>query len=117
MSVTSLFNVSKHLSRAIAKQRKSISEIAVEIGYVNPEVMIAILNGKIQLPLDKVIPLAKSLEINSGELLYKALCEYAPETLTALRPFMRALELSQDELEVLTTYREYKHNTVTKHIP
>ncbi len=100
--------VAHHLNQAVSNQRKSLLDIAVEIGFVNSEIISAILLGNIKLPYDKVIPLANALQINSGELFYITLRDYDPETFQALRPFMRTLELSQDELDVLMRYREFK---------
>ena len=97
--------VAEYISEQIRISGRLQREIAVEIGYDKPNMITMIKKGLTPLPLDKVGPLAYALEIDPLHLFKLVMAEYYPATFDALRPFLRGLDLSEDELRILANYR------------
>lgn len=57
---------------------KGPQEIAMELGYTPPNYFLMILNGDTRLPLDKVQPLAKALQVDQKLLFRLAFDAYFP---------------------------------------
>jgi hypothetical protein len=57
---------------------KSVSDITFELGYTRPNYFLMILNGDTKLPLDKVQPLAKALQVDQKLLFRLALEAHFP---------------------------------------
>jgi hypothetical protein len=55
------------------RPRKSQAEIAVETGFVNPNVLAMIKSGATKLPLDRVPSLARALDCDAAYLMRLAL--------------------------------------------
>lgn len=81
------------------------AQIASELGYDGPNVISMFMEGRAHIPLDKIGPLAQALNINPALLLKKVMGEYMPETLAALQCVLEGLQLTQNELELITAYR------------
>jgi hypothetical protein len=103
-----LQTVAQYLTYHINKSEKTQRQIALEIGYTKPNIITMFKQGLTKLPLDKIGPLAKALEIAPDELFFKVMTEYMPETFEALSPFICGQMLSKDELEFLDNYRTFK---------
>ena len=102
--------VAQFLTEVIDKNPKTQRQIALEIGYKKPNIITMFKQGLTRLPLDKIGPLAKSLEIDSSLLFSKVLREYTPETFVALSPILQALELSEEELMLISNWRYVKNS-------
>jgi len=100
--------VAQYLTYHINNSEKTQRQIAQEIGYAKPNIITMFKQGLTKLPLDKIGPLAKALEIAPDELFFKVMTEYMPETFEALSPFICGLMLSKDELEMIDNYRTFK---------
>lgn len=100
--------VAQYLTFHINNSEKTQREIALEIGYTKPNIITMFKQGATKLPLDKIGPLAKALEIAPDDLFFKVMTEYMPETFEALSPFLCGQMLSKDELEMLDNYRTFK---------
>lgn len=99
-SVAQFITYSIHVSGKLQK------DIAREIGYDRPNMITMLKQGLTALPLDKVGPLAKSLEVDPLYLFKLVMAEYYPETFEALKDFMQGLHLSEEELAILSLYRK-----------
>ena len=55
------------------KPKKTQAEIAIETGFVNPNMLAMIKGGSSRLPLDRVSALAKALDVDPAHLLLLAL--------------------------------------------
>ncbi len=105
---TSRKTVAEYLTFHINNSEKTQRQIAFEIGYTKPNIITMFKQGATKLPLDKIGPLAKALEIAPDDLFFKVMTEYMPETFEALSPFLCGQMLSKDELEMLDNYRTFK---------
>ncbi len=105
---TSRKTVAEYLTFHINNSEKTQRQIALEIGYTKPNIITMFKQGATKLPLDKIGPLAKALEIAPDDLFFKVMTEYMPETFEALSPFLCGQMLSKDELEMLDNYRTFK---------
>ena len=97
--------VAQFLTDCIDSQTKTQKQIATEIGYKNANIITMLKHGETKLPLDKIGPIAKALEIDCELLFYMVLKEYIPETFVALKPFMQALSLSDEERLLINAFR------------
>lgn len=100
--------VAQYLTFHINNSEKTQRQIAQEIGYTKPNIITMFKQGLTKLPLEKIGPLAKALEIAPDDLFFKVMSEYMPETFEALSPFLCGQMLSKDELEMLDNYRTFK---------
>lgn len=105
---TSRKTVAQYLTFHINNSEKTQRQIALEIGYTKPNIITMFKQGATKLPLDKIGPLAKALEIAPDDLFFKVMTEYMPDTFEALSPFLCGQMLSKDELEMLDNYRTFK---------
>ena len=69
-SAASLF-IAKRIAEL--SHRKTQSQIAAEAGFVNPNMMVFLKNGRNKLPLDRIPSLAKALEVDPAFLMRLAL--------------------------------------------
>jgi len=100
--------VAQYLTLHINNSEKTQRQIAQEIGYTKPNIITMFKQGLTKLPLEKIGPLAKALEIAPDDLFFKVMSEYMPDTFEALSPFLCGQMLSKDELELLDNYRTFK---------
>lgn len=100
--------VAQYLTYHINKSDKTQRQIALEIGYTKPNIITMFKQGLTKLPLEKVGPLAKSLDVPADELFFKVMTEYMPETFEAISPLICGQMLTKDELEFLDDYRTFK---------
>ena len=98
--------VAEFITHQIRVTGKSQVEIASELGYDKPNIITMFKQGRTRIPLDKVGPLAKALEIDPALLLKKVMGEYMPETLAGLQSVLEGLQLTQNELELIAAYRQ-----------
>lgn len=98
--------VAEFITHQIRVSGKSQVEIAQELGYTKPNIITMFKQGKTRIPLDKVGPLAKALEIDPALLLKKVMGEYMPDTLAALQSVLDGLQLTHNERELIAAYRQ-----------
>lgn len=98
--------VAEFITHKIRILGKPQVEIANELGYIKPNIITMFKQGKTRVPLDKVGLLAKALEIDPAFFLQKVMGEYMPDTLAALQSVLEGLQLTQNERELITAYRE-----------
>ncbi|KWW08244.1 hypothetical protein [Escherichia fergusonii] len=102
------FNGSRYaafVAAAIEASGSSQTSIAQAIGYKNANNLSLIKSGKIPLPIEKVRPLARALNLDPARLMMMVLDERQPELAAFLRE--EGLEpLNEDEKRVLSAFRE-----------
>lgn len=101
-------SVAQYLTYHINNSDKTQRQIALEIGYTKANIITMFKQGLTKLPLEKIGPLAKALEIAPDELFYKVMSEYMPETFEALSPILCGQLVSKEELELLDNFRTFK---------
>ena len=63
---------------------KTDEEIARELGYETPVILTMWRNGIVKVPIEKIPALARALNVDAGNLLTRALHDYAPTVLAVL---------------------------------
>jgi hypothetical protein len=96
--------VSKFVRDRIRILGKQQTEIAAECGFVRPNMITMIKQGKTKLPLGKVGVMARALEADPVHLLKLCLSEYQPENWVAIEPLLD-LALTNDERKFLNHLR------------
>jgi hypothetical protein len=77
-------SVAQYLTQQIQLSGKSQLLIASELGYTKPNIITMFKQGKTRLPLPKIVPMARALDVDPIHLLRIVMMEYAPETWTVL---------------------------------
>jgi len=104
MSSENLSEVAQYLSHCISTRNLKQKDIARDAGFDNPNVITMLKQGHTKVPLAKVGPLAKAMNIDPVFLLKMCLQEYQPDTWTAIKPYMSDA-LTQDERRLLKALR------------
>ncbi|ENL8728993.1 XRE family transcriptional regulator [Citrobacter amalonaticus] len=94
-----------YIDSLITISPKTQATIAKEMGYRNSNNLSLIKSGKIPLPVDKVRPLALSLDADPVRLMLMVLEERHPELLEFFREEGTA-PLTKDEKLVLEAFRK-----------
>jgi hypothetical protein len=92
------------LNQLLAASPKSQREIAEDIGYSNPNIIVMFKQGKTNVPLSKVPALAVTLGEDPGSLLRMAMEEMQPELLRVVESTLGPL-VSDQEKQLLLLYR------------
>lgn len=86
--------------------RKSQGEVAEEVGFVSKNVLSIIKRGDTKLPLDRVEPLAKALDLDLRTVMLMALRQYySDDTIAAIREVFLD-DLTKTEHEIITIARK-----------
>lgn len=103
--------VADYLAQQIAISELSQKEIAERIGYDRPNIITMFKQGTTKLPINKVGPIAKALNVDPVYLLRLVLGEYMPETWEAIEQVMgKANMVSEHDLEILQHMRKKTKN-------
>jgi hypothetical protein len=81
-------------------------DIAAALDYDNPNVISMIKNGTTKLPLTKVGPLAKILEVDPVHLLRLTMTEYCPETWQSIQHVIGRSLITANELALIELVRK-----------
>ena len=109
--------VAAFIAKRIDEIGKAQKDIARECGWPKPNVVTMLKKGDMKLPLDKVGPLAKALQVDPALLFWLSLSEYASETLQALVVSMRgSIVLNPYERRVVKAYRMLVGDDTTKKV-
>jgi hypothetical protein len=109
-------NVAAFITKHIDEGGKTQKQIAQECGWPKPNVITMLKQGHMKVPLEKIGPLAKSLEVDPAVLFWLCMSEYAGETLKALVLATPGLVLAPNEREVLKAYRALVGNDTNRTI-
>jgi hypothetical protein len=72
------------LEKAINASPKTQFQIADELGYPNANLITIFKKGTTRVPLDKVAPMARALDLDPGNFMREWLAVYMPVALAAL---------------------------------
>ena len=72
--------VAEFINRHIGLSEKSLSQIAQECGLKRANFLSMIRHGRSNLPISRVLPMAKALNVPAPTLAEKVLKEHYPET-------------------------------------
>jgi transcriptional regulator with XRE-family HTH domain len=109
-------NVPAFMAKHIDEVGKTQKQIARECGCPKPNVITMIKQGHMKVPLEKIGPLAKSLEVDPAVLFWLCMSEYAGETLKALVLATPGVVLAPNEREILKAYRGLVGNDTNRTI-
>lgn len=104
--------VAQFIAQQLAVSGKTQREVADELGYENANIISMFKQGVTKLPLNKVGPLAKALEVEPYPLLELVMREYMPETWEAIGAILPGAVLSPDELELVQAHRRKRKQHV-----
>lgn len=85
-------------------------QLAKAIGYESGKVITMIKDGRMRLPVNKVVDLAKAIDGNGWQIMRTVLHEGAPDILSALDAVMPGATLATSEVKLIETLRELKGN-------
>lgn len=98
--------VAEFIADRLAIIDKTQREVAAECGFETPNVITMFKQGKTKVPLDRIGPLAKALNVDPAHLLRLALQEYMPETWSSIEEILHSTVLTKNELELVRKYRQ-----------
>ena len=102
----------EYLEQQIAISGKAQKDIAFDIGY-QPNVITMLKQGRTKVPVTKIEALAKSLGIDSTNLLRMAMKEYQPDTWSAIESIV-GFAVSENEKEVIEIFRTSSNDSDPK---
>lgn len=85
MTKAKQLTVAHYIDQQISVSPLTQHEIARAVGYDKPNMITMIKQGRIKLPLNRVGPLAKALNVDPVHLLRLTLSEYMPGTWDAIK--------------------------------
>lgn len=98
--------VAEFIADKLAECDKTQREIAEECGFDNPNIITMFKTGATKLPLNRIGPLAKAINVDPAHLLRLVMLEYAPDTWEAIENIMQSTLLTANELELVRAYRQ-----------
>jgi DNA-binding CsgD family transcriptional regulator len=99
--------VAEYIESQIAMSDVSQKDIAAALNYDKPNVITMIKQGKTKLPINKVGPLAKALNVDPVHLLRLAMAEYMPDTWEAIQNLVGKSLVTEGEMQVVQLVREH----------
>lgn len=103
--------VAEFLADSIALINKTQAQIAAECGFESPNVITMFKKGQTKLPINRVGPLAKALNVDPVHLLRLVLLEYLPDTWETIETTLQTTLLTENELELVRRFREVTGDT------
>ena len=104
--VPKTLTVAEFLADRIATIDKTQREIAEACGFDNPNIITMFKNGSTKLPITRIAPLAKALDVDPAHLLRLVMLEYMPDTWEAIENIMQSTVLTSNELQLVRAFRE-----------
>lgn len=98
--------VADFIADRLAESDKTQREIAQECGFEKPNIITMFKNGSTKLPMNRIGPLAKALDVDPAHLLRLAMSEYLPDTWDAIEDIMQSTVLTANELALVRSFRE-----------
>ena len=98
--------VADFIADRLAESDKTQRQVAEECGFETPNIITMFKTGATKLPLNRIGPLAKALEVDAAHLLRLVMLEYAPDTWEAIENVMQSTVLTANELLLIRAYRQ-----------
>lgn len=105
-NTTTPITVAEFIADRLAEIDKTQREIAEACGFETPNVISMFKKGQMKVPLDRVGPLAKAIDVDPAHLLRLAMQEYLPETWSSIEEILHSTVLTKNELELIRKYRQ-----------
>lgn len=103
--MTKTTTVAYFIDDNIRKCGKTTRQITGEVGFISLDMIKMIQKGVTKVPLHKVGPIADAIEVDPLYLFSLVMQEYYPETYDSLSRVLKGLELTEDELRFMRTFR------------
>jgi transcriptional regulator with XRE-family HTH domain len=98
--------VAEYLTHQINLSDKTQAEIAHEAGFNKPNIISMLKKGETKLPISKVAPMARALNVDPVNLFRMVMSEYEPETWAAIEDgIMHQPIISDNEYELVRVVR------------
>ena len=103
---------SRFLTKRVLELRtvKSQRDIAMEAGFVNPNMMSLLKSGRTKMPLDRVPALAKALDCDARRLFLFALQQSGNETTLSAVEKIFGTVVTRNELDWIEEIRDASGN-------
>ena len=98
-------SVAEFIADRLAAVDKTQKQIANECGFENPNIITMFKQGLTKLPINRIGPLAKALEVDPAHLLRLALLEYMPDTWETIEQTLQSTLLTANELDLIRAFR------------
>lgn len=98
-------SVAEFLTDCIAASEKSQREISEECGFENPNIITMFKKGRTKVPLNRIAPLAKALDVEPALLFRLTMQEYAPDLWESIEDIMKSTVMTPSELRLLRSIR------------
>jgi len=102
---TTPVSVAEFIAERLAVIDKTQRQIATECGLENANVITMFKQGNTKLPLNRIGPLAKALDVDPAYLLRLAMLEYMPDTWASIENVMQSTLLTANELALVRAFR------------
>ena len=103
-SKTTPTSVAEFIADRLAAIDKTQRQVATECGLENANVITMFKQGNTKLPLNRIGPLAKALEVDPAHLLRLAMREYLPDTWDSIENAMQSTLMTARELDLIRAY-------------
>ncbi len=101
--------IAAFLHKAIDASGKTQRQIAQESGFRSPNFLSMVKHGVTKFPLEKVLPMAKSLRVDPAHLMRLALEQYWPRYLHTIQDIV-GLVVSANEKNLILRIRKFTRN-------
>lgn len=98
--------VAKYIEKTIDLNGLRQRDIADAVGWENPNMVSIIKSGQSKVPLEKVFPLAKALNLDPTDLFIRVFSEYYPGLWKDIEQTLKGWVLTQSEQALVTAYRK-----------
>ena len=98
-------SVAEFIADRLAAIDKTQRQVATECGLEHANVITMFKQGNTRLPLNRIGPLAKALEVDPVHLLRLAMREYLPDTWDSIENAMQSTLMTARELDLIRAYR------------
>jgi transcriptional regulator with XRE-family HTH domain len=98
--------VAEFIADRLATIDKTQREVSEACGFETPNIITLFKQGRTKVPLDRIGPLAKALDVDPAHLLRLAMQEYMPETWGSIEEILHSTILSANELELIRKFRQ-----------
>lgn len=111
---TPVISVADFIAQKLAESDKTQCEISQLCGFENANVMTMIKTGRTKLPINRIGPFAKALDVDPAYLLRLVFGEYLPNSWEAIEEVMQTPVLSRNEADLIRKYRHISGNSDAK---
>lgn len=98
--------VAKYIAKIIDTNGINQRDIADAVGWENPNMVSIIKRGGTKIPLDRVFPLARALELDPMDLFVRVMSEYHPGVWDEVKQYITGWILTQSEQSLVKAYRK-----------